>query len=809
MDEEIKGHTTRLGKERDTYNCAADAALQQKRLERFEHNVDSRARFTTNAERERVREIAVDLKKNPQFTRMLTWAEDEGEEPENVQTLIEGAIRYVQANVRRRPKRSQTRTEPHVRREDRGGSPTASAFSDSSVRQAPSLETEIEVERSASPARREAREHDLVRITTEEKPPAKFYVPLPRHLTPDERFDHLRRECTTRYGPDGGKKCVRFKFIEKDGDDTLVEDGIVLNILIGAAASWLKLIAVHEKVSVIRSPSRSKTLRHSPAGSLVGNIGKGVPNSRPIPTNLGNNTTTDRSNDQKQIRQDAVKPAAAGAGVRKLKRKYEVIYLDDDDSVSEGGLDDGAIISKIGRDLVASPHTKVIDCHGKVVSPGFVDTHHHVWQTQLKGRHSDDTLLDYTAKGNWQPFNYTASDVFWGELGGLLEAIDGGTTSIVDHAHMAYSPSHGLAGFAATLTAGLRSVYCLSLTPRLDRWDTEIVANTELEPDWFFPLLRDLNNQCQSTSGRVSIGLGFDSYTLPREEVIRIFETARGVGAKVITSHWRRNNIAGMGLSVPKALQQYELLKSDIILSHATGSTEEELQIFQDSGAFVSSTPATESQMAHGEIVGFRKDVRASIGADCHSNNPASLLHAMQIGLAVARSHRNSRILANGKFPREIEPKTQHAFNLATILGARAAGIAEETGSLTEGKAADIVVIDGTTPAMCCAYEHDPVAAVVRHAGVREIETVIVAGKILKENGHLVDVSLQGPRDWKGSDDIGATFDHGTIPWTRVAERLRSTRLQIQQRIDSCDMDVAEAEILKLWGSQSGAQILV
>ena len=56
-------------------------------------------------------------------------------------------------------------------------------------------------------------------------------------------------------------------------------------------------------------------------------------------------------------------------------------------------------ISKIGKSLAVNPAARIIDCRRKVVSPGFVDTHHHVWQTQLKGRHSDDTLLDYTAKG--------------------------------------------------------------------------------------------------------------------------------------------------------------------------------------------------------------------------------------------------------------------------------------------------------------------------------------------------------------------------------------------------------------------------
>jgi cytosine/adenosine deaminase-related metal-dependent hydrolase len=56
-------------------------------------------------------------------------------------------------------------------------------------------------------------------------------------------------------------------------------------------------------------------------------------------------------------------------------------------------------IAEIGMNIRPTPNTQVIDCHGKIISPGFVDTHHHVWQTQLKGRHSDDTLLDYHPKG--------------------------------------------------------------------------------------------------------------------------------------------------------------------------------------------------------------------------------------------------------------------------------------------------------------------------------------------------------------------------------------------------------------------------
>lgn len=214
--------------------------------------------------------------------------------------------------------------------------------------------------------------------------------------------------------------------------------------------------------------------------------------------------------------------------------------------------------------------------------------------------------------------------------------------------------------------------------------------------------------------------------------------------------------------------------------------------------------------MAHGEVVGFRKDVLGSIGADCQSNNPGSLLHSMQVGLAVCRSHRNSRILSSGKFPKEVEPTTLHAFNLATIHGARAIGAADKLGSLTEGKAADIVVFDTDTPAVCCAVEYDPVVAIVRHATVREVNTVIVGGSILKEEGRLLDVHLDLDLvdSWKGSEEASS---HGgsRLSWGTVLNQLRSTQEEIQKRIDGCNLDVAKEKILHMWGAKNGNEILV
>lgn len=83
---------------------------------------------------------------------------------------------------------------------------------------------------------------------------------------------------------------------------------------------------------------------------------------------------------------------------------------------------------------------------------------------QLKGRHCDHTLMQYypsgialgfheiclsssmadpMSPGNMQPFNYQPEDIFWGQLAGCLQSIDSGVTTVVDHAHMSYSPEHG------------------------------------------------------------------------------------------------------------------------------------------------------------------------------------------------------------------------------------------------------------------------------------------------------------------------------------------------------------------------------
>jgi len=181
--------------------------------------------------------------------------------------------------------------------------------------------------------------------------------------------------------------------------------------------------------------------------------------------------------------------------------------------------------------------TEVIDCSDKIISPGFIDTHRHLWQTQLKGRHSDDLLSDYITRGYLAGSFYEPSDVQLGELSGALESIDAGTTTIVDHMHVAYSPAHINAALEGLIASGVRAIFCPTPTRRVKQWQPTFLMEEEQVPAWFLAAFENMIRQKQLGDGRISPGLGFDSFELPQDEVEKIFFQVRQSNLQLITSH--------------------------------------------------------------------------------------------------------------------------------------------------------------------------------------------------------------------------------------------------------------------------------
>ncbi|CRG86469.1 hypothetical protein PISL3812_03475 [Talaromyces islandicus] len=426
----------------------------------------------------------------------------------------------------------------------------------------------------------------------------------------------------------------------------------------------------------------------------------------------------------------------------------------------------GSEIRRIGQDLEVPLNGRTIDCSGKI----------------LKGRHGDNVLADYMVSGMLQSFNYQPEDMFWGQLAGCIESIDSGVTTVVDHANLTYSPEHATEALRATASSGLRTIFCYGVMPRLKKWTSEFEIDKEIFPDWWHSTLETLAKSQPFGNGRVTLGFAFDMFKLPRDIVTDIWTKCRGLGLKILTTHY---SSPAMPNSI-QMLSDYGLLDRDIIVSHANNIAEKDALTLVKNDVYISSTPETELQFGPGDVVAFRDDIRshASVGLDCHSTNSSDLLTQIRMCLQYSRAVVALKSFEQeGKPPRELTIKLEEAFNLGTIQGARAANMEDQIGSIAEGKLADIIVFDTQSPAMVCAAEENPLAAVLLHASVRDIETVIIDGVIRKENKKLCQVEIL-------TEPSGTAKSH--LSWGEISRNLLDSRLRIKMRGEGQNYTVAK-----------------
>ncbi|CAI7630923.1 unnamed protein product [Penicillium viridicatum] len=478
----------------------------------------------------------------------------------------------------------------------------------------------------------------------------------------------------------------------------------------------------------------------------------------------------------------------------------------------------GNIITAIGKDLRSTlvGEVEIIDCRGKIVSPGYVDTHHHVWQTQLKGRHAEEGLVAYMVTGNMMSYAYTPADIYWGQLSGCLEAINAGTTTVLDHSHAGYTAQHVSSAVDATADSGIRSIFAYAIPVRMAEWNqSTCVIDEDLMADWAFAQIEQLASKYNTLepSHRIEIGYGFDWWFLPKEVSLNIFKRLRKSGVRLVTSHVGKTGFQGsssklnfLGSTNPSSgmqigvsmLQSHGILRAPysrsdqtpelpfFVFSHCNGYSDEELSVLSSTGTSVSSTPETESQMGIGYPVALHpalntpaRSAHVGLGIDCHSIVPSSIVLQARALLNLTRVEHNSHITAAGKFPTwKVRNTSEDVFNIATIRGARSLGLDGEIGSIKVGKKADIVVFDAVNSVgMLSAAEYDPVVAIIRFSEAADIDTVVVDGIIRKRDGRLVDVDVK----------TSATKDT-RMSWQEVAQRVRHSQREIQTRIDGLDI---------------------
>ena len=426
---------------------------------------------------------------------------------------------------------------------------------------------------------------------------------------------------------------------------------------------------------------------------------------------------------------------------------------------------EGAKIVAVAPSIEAGD-AEVIDATDCIVMPGLIDTHRHVWQAPWRNIGSDWTLAHYfTGLHAGLSGFYRPEDTYAGNLLGTLEALDSGITTLLDWSHNLNTPEHADGAVQALLESGARCVF----------------AHGGGAPEWQVPsevphthdAKRIRSQYFSSNDGLVTMAMalrGPQFATRPTTELDWALarELDLPITVHVGDGEW--------GKSRPvEWLRDRGLMSPDVTYVHCNTLGDDELRMIADSGGTASCSPDIELQMGHGWPATGRlvaAGVQPSLSIDVCVSNGGHMFGTMRATIGTERGLANAAIEASGAHASaqdRVALSCRDVIRFATIEGARACGLDDRTGSLTPGKEADIIVLRadsfGMTPL------NNPSGAVVYNAHPGLVDTILVAGKVVKRDGRLLDVDAARVRRLATETRdylLGKGRDSGRLPGIQI-----------------------------------------
>lgn len=379
---------------------------------------------------------------------------------------------------------------------------------------------------------------------------------------------------------------------------------------------------------------------------------------------------------------------------------------------------------------------KVVDCQGKIVFPGFINTHNHLFQTLLKGLGDDMVLSDWLATMTFPAAQHlTEEDCYWASMLGCMEGIRSGMTTQLDYMypHPRENLSDGV--LRAFRDLKLRAIFgrgCMDTGLEFGVCPGITQKTEQIEKD----LVRIFDRYHNTEDGRIQVWAAPAALWSNSEKNLRMLWDVvqhyhAGLTVHVSETPFDRQSTEILhGCAGTDCLEKLGILGPNVLMVHCVYLTEKDIQRSRECDLKVSHNPVSNMYLSSGVAPipqMLRAGVTVGLGVDgAASNNGQDMVELIK----------TTALLQKVATRDPVSITAEKVLEMATIDGARSIGLEKEIGSLEVGKKADFVIFNPYRNPKAIPL-HNPVSTLVYSSSMENIESVAVDGRFLLEDGEF------------------------------------------------------------------------